>query len=89
MTCPTTGIARRVISKIIFEDRPINYVIGSGVSNSVLELIELVFSFLELKYEDFLIIDDSLLRKGDPTEVVSNPSLIKKNLGWSPKINFQ
>jgi len=77
------------ISKIIFEDRPINYVIGSGVSNSVLELIELVFSFLELKYEDFLIIDDSLLRKGDPTEVVSNPSLIKKNLGWSPKINFQ
>tara|TARA_B100002019_G_C21058877_1_gene493081 strand:- start:123 stop:701 length:579 start_codon:yes stop_codon:yes gene_type:complete len=77
------------ISKIIYEEKPIDYVIGSGRSNSVLELIKIVFSFLSLKYEDFLIIDDSLLREGDPNEIVANPSLINKNLGWSPKINFE
>lgn len=79
----------KAISKIIFEEKPIDYVIGSGKTNSVLELIELVFSFLNLKYEDFLTIDHSLLREGDPKEIVSNPILIHKNLGWASKIDFE
>lgn len=63
-------------------DKNINYVIGSGVSTSIQEVAEKIFSFYNLKLDDYVIVNPNLLRKDDPKEIVSDPSLLKSQLSW-------
>ena len=77
------------IGEILFEDDPIDYVIGSGKGNSIRDLIEIVSNYFGLDYKNFIKVDASLLRDGDPTSIVSDPSLIKENLSWRAKTSFE
>lgn len=79
----------KAISLVLFEDKPVDYVIGSGQSYTIRELIELVFNYFELDYKNFIKVDENLLRAGDPLKIVSNPKLIKKNLGWETKTSIE
>ena len=40
-------------------------------------------------HKDFINVDASLLRDGDPTSIVSDPILIKENLSWRAKTSFE
>jgi GDPmannose 4,6-dehydratase len=53
------------------------YVIGSGVGNSIETLVNLVFSYFDLEYTEYVKIDDTLLRKGDPIVKIANPKKLK------------
>jgi len=79
----------RAISDVLFEESPTDYVIGCGKGHTILNMIEIVSSYFDLNYKDFIRTDESLLRKGDPTDIVSDPSLIYKNLGWKAQTTFQ
>ena len=78
----------KAIDLMINQNEPIDYVIGSGKSNSILNLINYVFQYFDLDYKEFIEIDNSLLRKNDPIEIVSDPNLIFNNLNWKNEINF-
>ena len=65
-----------------------NYVIGSGVSTSIKEIVEKVFSLYKLNIDNHIKINPNLLRKDDPIEVVSDPQLLKSNLNWKPTHNI-
>lgn len=65
------------------------YVIGSGTSNKIKDLIKLTFDYFELDWEKFVVIDESLLRKNDPITIVSDPTRLKSELKWNPKFTFQ
>ena len=77
------------IGDILFEDVPVDYVIGSGKGNSIRNLIEIVSNYFGLDYKNFIKVDPSLLREGDPTNIVADPSLIKENLSWGAKTSFE
>jgi len=77
------------IGDILFEDVPVDYVIGSGKGNSIRDLIEIVSNYFGLDYKNFIKVDPSLLREGDPTNIVADPSLIKENLSWGAKTSFE
>ena len=79
----------RAISEVLFEESPTDYVIGSGKGHTILNMIEIVSDYFDLNYEDFIRTDESLLRKGDPTDIVSDPTLIYKKLGWKAETTFQ
>jgi GDPmannose 4,6-dehydratase len=76
----------RAIEKISNESEPIDYVIGSGISHSILDIVNIVFEFFDLEYKQYLEIDSALLRKGDPVHIKSDPKLILKRLNW--KANY-
>jgi len=76
----------RAIEKISNESEPIDYVIGSGISHSILDIVNIVFEFFDLEYKQYLEIDSALLRKGDPVHIKSDPKLILKRLSW--KANY-
>lgn len=60
------------------------YNIGSGTGNSMLEILEAVFTACNKKIE----IIDAGERKGDPDFLVSDIGKIKKEFGWQPKTNL-
>jgi GDPmannose 4,6-dehydratase len=64
-----------------------NFIIGSGISTSISKIVEKVFSLYDLKPENYIKVNPKLLREGDPLEIVSDPSLLKSELNWSPQLS--
>ena len=77
------------INLIAFSNIHDDFVIGSGIGNSIEELIQIIFEELDLDYKKHIKINQELLRDGDPEVIISDPSKLKNKLGWTPKLNFR
>ena len=66
-----------------------DYVIGTGVSHSVRELVEVAFACVDLKAEDHVRVDPVLARPADIEELVADASKAKRALGWEPRTTFE
>tara|TARA_B100001057_G_C22670011_1_gene879466 strand:+ start:72 stop:1037 length:966 start_codon:yes stop_codon:yes gene_type:complete len=66
-----------------------NYVIGSGVGKSINDLVQVVFQYFNLDPNEFIKVDSTNLRIGDPLEIVSDPSKIKEKLNWETELGFE
>jgi GDPmannose 4,6-dehydratase len=75
--------------KMLQHHRPSDYVISTGETHSVREFLELTFNILGLDYRDYLKIDDSLIRPAEVDILIGDNSKIKRDLGWTPKVNFK
>ncbi len=64
---------------------PDEFIVGSGKLHNVQELVEMAFNYLDLNWEKFVIIDDSLKREKEQTILLANINKIKKKLNWSPQ----
>jgi len=65
------------------------YVIGSGTSKKIKDLIQFTFDYFELDWEKYVEVDESLLRINDPVSITSDPTLLKSELKWNPKFTFE
>jgi len=83
------GDTCKAIYKIINEGRSSSYVIGSGKGHKIKNIIEIVFDRFNLDINKYIDIDESLIRKGDPKSIVSNPLKIQEELNWSTKVSFE
>ncbi len=77
------------ILNLTLEGKDIDYCIGSGEGNSIKELVNIVFNYFNLDYQDYVQENPKILRKNDPIKRISDPSKLKKELNWSPKLNFE
>ncbi len=66
-----------------------SYVLGSGVGKSIKDLVQIVFSYFNLDWEKYVVVDSSLLRSGDPKIKISDPSKIFQQYGWKTKVSFE
>ena len=66
-----------------------NYVIGTGKGHSIKDMIEIVFDYFKLDFNNHIKVDTSLLRKDEPISIVADPSKIKEKLGWKSKTSFE
>ncbi len=66
-----------------------DYVIGSGKGNKIELILDIVFEHFNLDWKDFVTIDNSLLRKGDPKSIVSNPKKIYEDTGWKAQTSLE
>ncbi len=65
------------------------YVLGSGNGRSIRDLVQVVFSYFNLDWEKYVLVDNSLLRSGDPEIKISDPSKIFNEFGWKTKVSFE
>jgi GDPmannose 4,6-dehydratase len=71
------------------QEKPEDFVIGTGVSHSVRDLVDFAFSAVDLKLEDHVRIDPELARPAEIEEVVADASKAKEKLGWEPKVSCE
>jgi GDPmannose 4,6-dehydratase len=75
--------------EILQLDEPNDYVCATGVSHSVRELCDYVFSSLGLDYKDFVIQDDIFLRPEELHDLKGDSSKLKNTTGWIPDYTFE
>ena len=67
---------------------PADYVIGTGVSHSVRELVETAFSHAGLDWSRYVRTDPAYIRPAEVDMLLADPSKARRELGWEPKVGF-
>lgn len=70
------------------QDKPDDYVIGSGECYSVKQFVEEAFGYVNLDWNDFVEIDPGYFRPTEVDILKADISKAKKHLGWTPRITF-
>jgi GDPmannose 4,6-dehydratase len=78
----------RAMTLILRHDRPDDYVIGTGQTHSIGELVELAFGHVGLDWRRHVEIDAVLSRHGSPVGLQANPARARERLGWAPSVSF-
>ena len=71
------------------QDRPDDYVIGTGESHTVKEFIEEAFSYAGLDWREYVEIDQKYFRPTEVDHLHADVSKAKRMLGWEPKCRFR
>lgn len=71
------------------QETPDDYVIATGESRTIRELLETAFSHVGLNWQDYVMIDDRFKRPVDAHELLGNPAKARRQLGWKPSITFE
>jgi GDPmannose 4,6-dehydratase len=79
----------RAMWLMLQQDRPDDYVIATGVSHSVRELIEIAFGHAGLDWEKYVRVDSALLRPAEVEHLLGDASKAKAELGWTPDVDFE
>jgi GDPmannose 4,6-dehydratase len=74
--------------QMIQNDSPQDFVVGTGETHSVREFCEKAFAYLDLDYRDYIVQDARFIRPAEVDLLVADSSRARKELGWTPKINF-
>ena len=75
--------------RILQLEEPNDFVCATGISHSVKELCEYVFSKLGLNYEDYVKLDMKFLRPEELTDLKGDPTKLMKTTGWKPTYTFE
>ncbi len=66
-----------------------DYVIATGVSHSVEELVDVAFSHVGLNWRDHVAKDPRFLRPAEVDLLVGDPGKARRSLEWEPKVTFR
>ena len=75
--------------KMLQQNKPQDFVIGTGKIHSVKDFLKIAFGYFGLDYRKFIIIDKKFYRKNDKYILRANINKATKILKWKPKINFK
>jgi GDPmannose 4,6-dehydratase len=70
------------------QEKPDDYVIATGKTYTVRELVQTAFEHVGLKWEDYVVIDPAFIRPAEVDLLIGNPAKAKAELGWEPKTTF-
>ena len=65
-----------------------DFVIATGESHSVRELVEVAFGHAALDWKKYVTLDPRFLRPAEVDHLIGDPSKARRVLGWKPEIDF-
>jgi len=79
----------RAMYLMLQQDQPDDYVIATGISHSVRELIEIAFGHAGLDWQKYVYQDPALLRPAEVDHLLGDSTKAQQQLRWKPKVNFK
>jgi len=70
------------------QELPDDYVVATGESHSVKELVELAFSYAELDWHEYVVVEPTLKRPAEVDRLLGDATKARQKLGWSAKVRF-
>ena len=67
---------------------PKDYVIATGISHTVKDFLKLAFSFVDLDYRKFTVINEKFFRSSEKIPLIGDATRIQEDLNWKPKKDF-
>ncbi len=71
------------------QERPDDFVVGTGETHSVREFCEVAFNHAGLDYRDYVVHDERLIRPSEVDMLIADPAKARQELGWSPRVHFK
>jgi GDPmannose 4,6-dehydratase len=81
--------AVRAMWLMLQQEKPDDFIIASGETHSVRELVECAFNCVGLNWEDYVVVDPAFYRPDEPVQLVGCIYKIKAELGWKPEYSFK
>ena len=79
----------RAMWLMLQQDRADDFVIATGQSHSVQDLVELAFGHVGLDWQKYVRLDPKFLRPAEVDHLIGDPAKAKKQLGWEPSVDFK
>ena len=79
----------RAMHMILQLDQPDDFVCATGISHTVKDLCEYVFSKLGMNYETYIDIDAKFIRPEELYILRGDPTKLKQTTGWEPEYTFE
>jgi GDPmannose 4,6-dehydratase len=70
------------------QDQADDYVISTGITHSVRELVETAFAHAGLDWNKHVKLDPKLIRPAEVEQLIGDNTKARKALGWAPKVDF-
>lgn len=74
--------------KLMQQDTPTNYVLGTGESHSVRDFLDESFGYVDLDWRKYVEIDPRYFRPTEVDYLLADPTKANEDLGWKPKVKF-
>nr|WP_237691037.1 GDP-mannose 4,6-dehydratase [Paenibacillus caui] len=71
------------------QDRPDDFVVATGRTETVEELCRVAFDYVGLNYKDYVVVDPKFYRPAEVDLLLGNPEKAKRQLGWTTKTSFE
>ena len=71
------------------QERPDDYVVGTGHTHSVQQFCELAFGHAGLDYRNYVVQDERFMRPAEVDLLVADATKARNTLGWEPETSFE
>ena len=78
----------RAMWLMLQQDAADDYVIATGVSHAVQDLVEVAFAHAKLDWEKHVVLDPRFLRPAEVDHLIGDPAKARAALGWEPEVDF-
>ncbi len=78
----------RAMWLMLQQDRPDDFVVGTGEMHSVEEFVQIAFDHAGLDWRKHVVEDPTLYRPADVEQLVADASKARSRLGWKPELSF-
>ena len=75
--------------RMLQQDEPHDYVVGTGVDHSVQDLVDIAFAHLGLDPAKYLRQDPRFMRPAEVDLLIANPTKAREQLGWELSVDFE
>jgi GDPmannose 4,6-dehydratase len=79
----------RAMWLMLQQDGADDYVVATGQSHSVRELVETAFAHVGLDWQEHVEIDPAFLRPAEVDRLIGDPARARQALGWAPSVDFE
>jgi GDPmannose 4,6-dehydratase len=74
--------------RMLQQGEPRDYVVGTGVTHTVRELVEIAFGHVGLDWREYVRIDERFRRPAEVDLLQADPSRARTELGWRATVDF-
>jgi GDPmannose 4,6-dehydratase len=78
----------KAMSLMLQQEQPEDFVIATGKTHTVRELVETAFAHVELDWKRHVVLDPSLIRPAEVDLLVGDAGKALRVLGWQPEVSF-
>jgi GDPmannose 4,6-dehydratase len=79
----------RAMWLMLQQDQPDDYVVATGETYSIHQLLETAFSLVNLDYHDYVEFDQKYTRPSEVDVLLGDASKARQVLGWKPEVDFR
>jgi GDPmannose 4,6-dehydratase len=75
--------------RMLQQDTPKDYVVGTGATHSVQDLVEVAFAHAGLDWRKYVAVDTKFYRPAEVDVLIADPARARTELAWQPTVSFE